>query len=81
MFIILLPFTRPIFIITAVVIMLSIIFCAVPAFILVLPVTNSGPVTASMAISDTAATGESGLQLIEAVKIPLARHFSNAPAT
>jgi len=46
-------------------------FCAVPLFILVLPVTNSGPTTTSIGKSAAALTGESGLQAILPVMIPL----------
>ena len=48
MFTILLSSTLPIWIITVVEIMFSTNFCAVPLFILVLPVTNSGPTTTSI---------------------------------
>ena len=34
------------------------------------PVTNSGPTTASRAYSASAATGDAGLQVIEAVSSP-----------
>ena len=59
MFTIRFPFTRPSLIIVEVVIIFSTIFWAVPLFIRVLPVTNSGPTTGSMAISASAAIGES----------------------
>ena len=65
-----LPSTRPRRIITAVESMLSINFWAVPAFMRVDPVTNSGPTTASRAYSASAATGDAGLQVIEAVSSP-----------
>ena len=65
-----LPSTRPRRIITAVESMLSINFWAVPAFMRVDPVTNSGPTTASRAYSTSAATGDAGLQVIEAVSSP-----------
>ena len=45
---ILLSFTFPKVIIVAVEMMFKTIFCAVPAFILELPVTNSGPTTISI---------------------------------
>ena len=45
-------------------IMLSTIFCAVPLFILVLPVKNSGPTTTSIGKSATALTGLFLLQLM-----------------
>ena len=81
MFTIRFPFTRPSLIIVEVVIIFSTIFWAVPLFIRVLPVTNSGPTTGSMAISASAAIGESGLQEIEAVRIPSERALRRAPIT
>ena len=48
---ILLPLTRPILIITDVVIMLHIIFCPDPDFMRELPVTYSGPTIISMGMS------------------------------
>ena len=78
---ILFPSTRPSRIITAVEIMLSISFCAVPAFIRVEPVTNSGPTTASKAYSASAATGDRGLQVIAPVSSPCARAVRSPPTT
>ena len=54
----------------AVEIMLSVSFWAVPAFILELPVTNSGPTTTTTGKSATAAIGESGLQVMQPVAMP-----------
>ena len=68
---ILFPFTRPSFIITEVDIIFSTIFCAVPAFILVLPVTNSGPVITSIGYSEANANGLFELQVIQPVIIAL----------
>ncbi len=81
MFTILLPFTRPIFIITAVEIILHIIFWPVPDFIRELPVTYSGPTTISIGMSDTADIGASGLDVMDAVNIPRRRHSSIAEIT
>ena len=76
-----LPSTRPRRIITAVDSMLSISFCAVPAFMRVDPVTNSGPTTASSAYSASAATGDDGLQVMEAVNRPCSRAMRRPPTT
>ena len=80
-FSILLPFTLPNFIMTLVVIILRTSFWAVPDFIRVLPVTNSGPTITSMGISACSATGEFGLQVIQAVRIPFSRQCFSAPIT
>ena len=47
----------------------------------VLPVTNSGPTTISIAISDTSETGLPSLQTIQAVVIFCSWHFLSAPIT
>lgn len=78
---ILLPRTRPNFIMIEVETMLSTSFCAVPDFMRVLPVTNSGPTTAAIGISHAAAIAESGLQTTHAVSMPSFRAFSIAPRT
>ena len=59
--------------------MLSTIFCAVPDFIRVEPVSASGPTTGTMAISAAFVIGESGTQVIQAVKQPSSRAYSIAP--
>ena len=56
-------------------------FCAVAAFIRVLPVTNSGPTTASIATSASAASIEFSLLVTQAVSKPLSRAFFTAPTT
>src|SRR5690606_41897688 len=61
--------------------MLRTSFCAVPLFILVLPVTNSGPTTTSMGKSAAALTGEPGLHAMLPVVMPRLRHSSSAPIT
>ena len=78
---ILLSSTLPSWIMTLVEIMFRTSFWAVPLFILVLPVTNSGPTTTSMGKSAAADTGALGLQVIDPVTIPALRHCSNAPIT
>ena len=70
MFTIRLPLTRPSWIIRVVEIMLRAIFWAVPDFMRELPVTNSGPTTVSMATSLSAAMGESGLEVMQPVRMP-----------
>ena len=70
MFTILLPFTRPSRIMTEVVIMFRSIFCAVPDFMRELPVTNSGPRMTSIGISASVATGDPGLLVMPAVRMP-----------
>ena len=81
MFTIRLPSTRPSLIMTEVEIMLSISFCAVPAFMRVDPVTNSGPTTASRAYSASAATGDAGLQVMAPVSSPCRRASRSPPTT
>ena len=56
-------------------------FWAVPAFILVLPVTNSGPTTTTTGTSAAAATGEFSLQVMQPVRRPFSRAVFNAPIT
>jgi len=53
----------------------------VPLFILVLPVTNSGPTTTSTAWSAAAETGAFALQEMEPVRILFARQAVNPPIT
>ena len=67
---ILLPKILPSFIIDVVVIIFKTNFWAVPAFILVLPVTNSGPTIISIGISATKLNGELILHTIHPVEIP-----------
>jgi hypothetical protein len=81
MFTILLSSTRPSWIMQEVEIIFKTNFCAVPLFILVLPVTNSGPTTTSIGKSAAALTGESGLQDMLPVTIPFFWHSSRAPIT
>ena len=81
MFTILLPFTRPNCIMTEVVIMFRIIFCPVPDFMRELPVTYSGPTIISMATSASAAMGESGLLVMQPVRMPCSRASCMAPIT
>ena len=71
-FTILLPSTLPWRICKLVLIISSIIFCELPAFILVLPVTNSGPVMTSTGLSACSAMGEWGLLTMQPVGIPSA---------
>jgi len=78
---ILLPFTFPNFIIKEVEIIFKTNFWAVPDFILVLPVTNSGPTSGVIAKSANSANGELGLQEIPAVNKPFFFAISNAPRT
>ena len=61
--------------------MLQIIFCPVPDFIRELPVTNSGPTTISIGISASAAKGEPGLLVMQAVRTPCSRARRSAPTT
>src|SRR5665647_2804060 len=75
MFTILLPLTLPSLIMSVVVIMLRTIFWAVPAFSLVLPVTNSGPTTTTTGYSVTSTIGPVGLQVIHPVRMPFSRAF------
>ena len=56
-------------------------FCAVPDFIRVLPVTNSGPTIGVIANCAVFAKSESGLHEIPAVKIPFCFAFSRPPIT
>ena len=66
---------------TEVLIIFRIIFCPVPDFIRELPVTYSGPTIISMATSASAAIGESGLLVIQPVRIPCLRASRKAPIT
>ena len=75
------PFTRPSLIMTLVLIMLSTSFCAVPLFMRVLPVTNSGPTTTTIGCFAVVANGLSGLQVIPPVRMPLVLHISSAATT
>src|SRR5690606_41070965 len=68
---ILFPFTRPNWIITDVLIIFNTNFCAVPDFIRVEPVTNSGPTITSTGYFAIAAIGESPLHTTHPVAIPL----------
>ena len=61
--------------------MLQIAFCPVPDFIRELPVTSSGPTIISIGISASAASGESGLLQIQAVRMPCSRARCSAPIT
>ena len=65
----------------AVEIILRTSFSAVPAFILVLPVTNSGPTTTSTGTSETAASSEPLLQVIQPVSRPRSLAIFTAPMT
>ena len=56
-------------------------FCAVPDFIRVLPVTNSGPTTSTIGWSGTIERGDPGLQVIPAVNMLLSLHARSAPIT
>ena len=68
-------------IIVAVEIMLRISFWLVPAFSRVEPVSTSGPLSTSMAMSAWALTGASGLQAIDTVTAPTSRAWSSPPIT
>jgi hypothetical protein len=81
MSIILLSFTCPNRIITLVVIIFNTILVAVPAFIRVLPVTNSGPVSTSTHTSHTARIWLSLLHTTPPVAMPRSLHARNAPIT
>ena len=70
MFTMRLPFTRPRRIIRQVEIMLSTIFCAVPLFMRLEPVTNSGPTMVSMAWWASWDSGVLGLLVMAAVSRP-----------
>ena len=76
---ILLPLTWPRRIITAVDIMLSMSLEAVPDFILVEPVTNSGPTTATIGISQISAAFAPSLQVMHEVSMPALRAPLMAP--
>ena len=60
---------------------LSVIFCAVPAFNRVLPAITSGPVAMVMPMSASWATALSGLLAMPMVSAPDARAACNAPST
>ena len=64
-----------------VLIKLRINLVAVPALSRVLPVTNSGPVTATMGWSATSTTAESGLHVMQAVRSPAFRAAFSPPTT
>src|SRR5690606_15266691 len=78
---ILFPLTRPRRIITEVLIIFNTSFCAVPAFIRVDPVTNSGPTMTSMGYLASAATGEFALQTMQPVAIPCLLASRRPPIT
>src|ERR1051326_1297459 len=63
--------TRPRRIITPVEIVLRMIFCAVPLFIRVEPMITSGPLSATMAMSATAASGVFGVDVMPTVSAPI----------
>src|SRR5690606_29796410 len=78
---ILLSSTRPNRIMIVVLIISKSIFWAVPHFIRVLPVMNSGPVMTSMGKLLSLAIGEAGLLTIQPVVIPCALHVFNVSKT
>ena len=78
---ILFPRICPIFIMVVVVIILSINFWAVPDFIRVLPVTNSGPTIATIGISASFSRFEPGLHVIQAVSNPFCLASFTPPIT
>ena len=67
------PTGTPIRIISEVEIIFSTIFWAVPLFILLEPVTNSGPTIVSMGKSEASAKGVLGLLVIQPVRSPFSR--------
>ena len=71
----------PILIITDVEIILRIILCAVPAFILVDPVITSAPVSGWIAISEIFSMGVFSLDVNAIVKAPFSLAFVKAPIT
>src|SRR6478735_3064080 len=79
--IILFPFTLPSWIISEVEIIFNTIFWAVPAFILVLPVTNSAPVNNSTGQSATSAILLPGLHTIQPVGTFFSLAFMRPPNT
>ena len=56
-------------------------FWAVPALSLVLPVTNSGPVSNTRACSAASTTVEAGFEVMATVMMPCPLAHSNAPFT
>ena len=64
-----------------VLIMFRMSFCAVPAFMRVLPVMNSGPTMASMGYAAVAATLESALQTMAPVTRPVSLACLRPPMT
>src|SRR5690554_6541351 len=79
--IILLSFTLPSWIMVVVLIISKTIFSAVPHFIRVLPVMNSGPVMISTGRSACSEIGENGLLTMQPVVILFSLHFLSAANT
>lgn len=74
-----LSYTLPSFIITPVEIMFRTSFCAVPAFILVEPLTTSGPTTTAIAMSASRFIAPFLLQESATVVAPTERAYPSAP--